>query len=123
MTIKEALDIIARDLQVEQKSLINRGGKLQAYKSGELHKSITVDVRPFGDFGLEAYSSLIYYGVYVNNGTKNENETVRMAPRPFIDRSIQNVLANGGTDLLVDAGVDEATTMVDKELKPITIKS
>ena len=117
MTIKEALDIIARDLQVEQKSLINRGGKLQAYKTGELHKSITVDVRPFGDFGLEAYSSLVYYGVYVNNGT------TRMEPRPFIDRSIQNVLANGGTDLLVDAGIDEATTMVDQELKPITIKS
>ena len=117
MTIKEALDEIAQRLQVDQKSLINKGGKLQAYKTGDLYKSIRVDVRPFGEYGTEAYTTLEYYGVYVNDGT------TRMAPRPFIDRSLQNVLDNGGSDLLAQAGIDEAKVMVDKELKTITIKS
>lgn len=114
--IEEALDQIADDLQVSQKNLINRGGSLQAYKTGALHNTLRVLVKPFSDF-VSVVSEVEYYGEFVNSGT------TRMTARPFVERSIVQVMADTGDELLLDAGIKEIDVMMDKKLQKLTLKN
>ena len=114
--IEEALDEIANDLQVSQKNLINRGGKLQAYKTGTLHNTLRVVVKPFSDL-TSIVSEVEYYGDFVNFGT------IHMEARPFVERSIVQVMAETGDELLLDAGIKEIDVMMDKKLQKLTLKN
>lgn len=116
MTIKEALDQIAQDLQLSQKGLINKGGELQAYKTGQLHNTLKVETKQ-RDEVTSIVTDVPFYGVFVNDGTW------KMKARPFVQASVESVLNGGGYKLLSDAGIDEIKIAMDKELKPITIKN
>ena len=116
MTVPEALQEIANQLQVEQKGLINKGGSLQAYRTGELHNSLKVEVKP-GKEVTSIVSDVVYYGTFVDSGT------YKMRARPFVETSVQSVLQAGGYKLLTDAAVFEINAKVDNELKPIKIQS
>ena len=58
-----------------------------------------------------------FYGTYVNFGT------VKMRPRPFVEKSLDRVMKEMGNELLQEAGVFEINQMIDKQLKPVTIKN
>ena len=116
MTVQEALQELANNLQVEQKGLINKGGSLHAYKTGELHNSLKVEVKP-GKEVISIVTDVVYYGTYVDEGT------YKMTARPFVQTSVQSVLQAGGYKMLTDAAIFEIDQRVDKELKTIQIKS
>lgn len=114
--IQDALEEIANDLQVEQKNLVNIGGKLQAYRTGNLFRTIEVGIVPSKDV-VSLITTVPYYGTFVNFGT------YKMKARPFIETSVQSVMQKSGYEKLSKAGIKEVTTMVNGQLKEQTIKS
>ena len=120
--IQIALEEIADELQAEQKSLVNKGGKLQAYKTGNLYRTIEVSVKPMKDV-VSLITTVPYYGLYVNYGTSDSEGNILMKARPFIETSIETVMRQSGYEKLSKAGITEVQVMVDGQLKEQKIKS
>ena len=114
--IDKALLEIASDLQAEQKNLVAPGGKLQAFRTGNLFRTIQVSVVPTKDV-VSLITTVPYYGTFVNFGT------YKMKARPFIETSVQTVMNKSGYDKLSKAGIEEVNVMIDGQLKTQQIKS
>ena len=114
--IDDAFNELADELQITQKQLINKGGQLQAYRTGNLHNTLTVEVKPMKEV-TSVVSVVEYYGTYVNDGT------YKMAARPFVQDSVDSVMKRMGNELLLEAGIKEIDVMMDKKIQTITLKN
>lgn len=80
-------------------------GESPANRTGRLARSIDYKVRSYSEmvFGAKAF-----YGGFLEHGTKNENGSTRIAPRPYLIRAFNSVKRD-----LVRAILEN----IDRELK------